>query len=69
MSFLYLLSLSKQSSRSVSRSKLSTAMSKEVPLVLGTVVETLTGSGTDSQEVEAAFKCLEAYIEWGLTSE
>jgi hypothetical protein len=51
------------------RSRLSSAISKEVPLVLSTVVETLTSPGPDPAELEAAFKCLEAYIEWGLTSE
>ena len=44
-------------------------MSKEIPLVLSTVVETLTGAGSNSREVEAAFKCLEAYVEWGLRGE
>jgi hypothetical protein len=51
---------------------LATAINSEVPLVLRTITETLTGQGGENnqeQEAEAAFDCLDAWIEWGLGAE
>jgi hypothetical protein len=56
------------------RSEVARAINQEMPLVVRTITDALSGHGTGSpqekeQEAAAGFKCLEAWIDWGLTAE
>ncbi len=53
------------------RSQLANAINEEVPLVLRTITDALSGQGGGDKEKEAraAFECLDSWIEWGLGSE
>jgi hypothetical protein len=50
------------------------AINQEMPIVVRTITDALSGQGTGSpqekeEEAAAAFRCLEAWIDWGLTAE
>lgn len=51
------------------KSQMVSAMSAEVSIVLETVKDSLQSPQADGREKIAAFKCLEAWIEWGLTGD
>jgi hypothetical protein len=56
------------------RSEVARAINQEMPLVVRTITEALTGQGEGSpeekeKEAVAALKCLEAWIDWGLNAE
>lgn len=56
------------------RSEVARAINQEMPLVVRTITDALSGQGTGSpqekeQEAAAGFRCLEAWVDWGLTAE
>ncbi|KAJ9116745.1 hypothetical protein QFC20_000680 [Naganishia adeliensis] len=56
------------------KSEVARAINQEMPLVVRTITDALSGQGTGSpqekeQEAAAGFKCLEAWIDWGLTAD
>ncbi|KAJ9120790.1 hypothetical protein QFC22_002724 [Naganishia vaughanmartiniae] len=56
------------------KSEVARAINQEMPLVVRTITEALTGQGEGShqekeKEAVAALKCLEAWIDWGLSAD